>query len=384
MAELQISADGLAGRTRLLVLQGTPFCNIACDYCYLPGRDDKRRMEQATIAAAVDFVYREGLAGEPMSIVWHAGEPLVVSPRWYEDAFSTVRASAPSHARLTHHVQTNGTLINDAWCELFLKHDVRVGISVDGPARLHDARRRTRSGGGTHKAVMAGIAKLRRRGVPFHAICVVTSEALEAADEVVDFFLAEGIGDVGFNMEEVEGVNGTSSLQGDTDIAARYSGFLDRVLQRVHDSGELRVREEHNIREMLEAPNFGMLTGNDQNTPFAILTVTHDGMISTYSPELAGLQHPRLGSYALGNVRTSTLQEILSDPRWQALSTEVADGVQACARDCPYFRLCLGGSPSNKIAENGTAASVDTLFCRLTQMATAEVVLRRLEMSLRH
>ena len=379
MDELQIVADGLAGRTRLLVLQGTPFCNIACDYCYLPERNDKRRMDRSTIAAAVEFVYREGLAGDPLSIVWHAGEPLVMSPRWYEEAFSIVRSAAPPQARLAHHIQTNGTLINDAWCDLFLKHDVRIGVSVDGPARLHDARRRTRSGGGTHRAVMAGIDTLRRRGVPAHAICVVTREALDAADEVMDFFLAEGIGDVGFNMEEIEGVNNASSLQDATDITARYARFLDRALQRAHSSGKLRVREEHNIREMLVAPNFGMLTGNDQNTPFAILTVTHDGTISTFSPELAGLRHPRLGSYALGNVRTSTLQEILSDPRWHALSTEVADGVDACARECPYFRLCLGGSPSNKIAENGSAASTDTLFCRLTQMAVAEVVLRRLD-----
>jgi uncharacterized protein len=382
LAELQINPAEFAGRTRLLVLQGTPFCNIACDYCYLPGRDDKRRMDHETIGAAIEFLYRERLAGDPLSVVWHAGEPLVLPPSWYEQAFAVARGAAPSQARLVHHVQTNATLIGDAWCDLFLRHDVRVGVSLDGPARLHDARRRTRKGGGTHAAVMAGVAALRRNGVPFHVICVVTREALEAADEIVDFFLAQDVGDVGFNMEEIEGVNSTSSLQGDVDITSRYARFIDRVLERAHGCGTLRIREEHNLREMLKAPNFGTLTGNDQNTPFAILTVGHDGTLSTFSPELAGLHHPRLGTYALGNVRTSTLAEVLSNPRWLALSAEVAEGVEACARDCPYFRLCLGGAPSNKIAEKGTAAVADTLFCRLTQMAVAEVVLHRLEASL--
>ena len=38
-------------------------------------------------------------------------------------------------------MQTNGTLIDDAWAGFFSQHNYLVGVSVDGPAELHDALR---------------------------------------------------------------------------------------------------------------------------------------------------------------------------------------------------------------------------------------------------
>ena len=60
---------------------------------------------------------------------------------------------------------------------------------------------------------MKGIETLRRNGVPFHVICVVGADSLDVADELVDFFIAEDILDVGFNIEEIEGVHRRSSLE---------------------------------------------------------------------------------------------------------------------------------------------------------------------------
>ena len=85
---------------------------------------------------------------------------------------------------------------------------------MDGPAFLHDAHRVTRTGLPTHAAVMRGIDWLARRRIPFQVICVLTADALDHADAIVDFFLQNGIGDVGFNMEETEGANTHSSLDG--------------------------------------------------------------------------------------------------------------------------------------------------------------------------
>ena len=86
-------------------------------------------------------------------------------------------------------------------------------------------RRRTRSGKGTHARVMQGIDTLRRNGVPFHVICVIGAQSLDAVDELMDFFIAEGIRDVGFNIEEIEGVNRSSTLQQD-DIDTRFRQVL--------------------------------------------------------------------------------------------------------------------------------------------------------------
>lgn len=110
MAEALRRAEGLA----LLVLKPTPFCNLDCRYCYLPDRNSRARMEMATLEAAVGRVVEAGMLGADLSIVWHAGEPMAMPLRWYEDAFALVRDIVPDTVRIEHHVQTNATLANDA------------------------------------------------------------------------------------------------------------------------------------------------------------------------------------------------------------------------------------------------------------------------------
>jgi uncharacterized protein len=369
--------EDLHGRTRLLILQGTPFCNLDCAYCYLPNRDDRRRMPLEIVAAAVDWIYRHGLAADPLSIVWHAGEPLVLPVTWYEAAFGAVRAAAPARARVRHHMQTNATLIDPTWCDFFLEHQVTVGVSLDGPARLHDLSRKTRRGGGSHAQVMRGVAALQRRGVPFHVICVVGRETLDAPDELADFFIREGLPQVGFNIEEVEGINVRSSLSA-ADVAERYGRFLDRFLERAERHGGLHVREADAFVNKISHPHFGKVRRNDENLPFALVTVAHDGQISTYSPELADLDHPHHGSFRFGHVSEVRPDDIVRDARFRAIENEVAAGVAACAADCPHFAFCGGGAPSNKLAETGSLAATETLFCRLTQKTTVDVMLRRL------
>jgi uncharacterized protein len=132
-----------ATRLGLLVLQPTPFCNLDCRYCYLPDRANRARMTMATLAAAVEQVVEAGLFGEELSIVWHAGEPMVVPRAWYAEAIARVRDIVPSSTRVEHNFQTNATLVDRAWCDFIAAHGIRVGVSVDGPAFLHDAARHT-------------------------------------------------------------------------------------------------------------------------------------------------------------------------------------------------------------------------------------------------
>jgi uncharacterized protein len=368
--------------TGLLVLQGTPFCNLDCTYCYLPNRSDRRRMPIATVHDAVAWVFRETRPADPLSLVWHAGEPLTLPIDWYREAFAAAKAAAPPAARLRHHFQTNATLLEDRWCDFFQEHHVNVGVSVDGPADLHDLHRRTRRGGGSHEQVMRGIAVLQRRSVPFHVICVVHQGTLDAADRLADFFLREGITHLGLNVEEIEGANASSSLA-EADVAARYGRFLDRLLERAERSGNLHIREGDRFVDKITHPSFGSIGSNDENLPFAIVTVSCSGDISTYSPELADFDHPVHGPFRFGNVATTRLAEIRADLRFQAIEREIAQGVALCSSDCGYFAFCGGGSPSNKLAENRTMASSQTLSCRLNQKAATDVMLARLSAKLR-
>jgi uncharacterized protein len=377
LAEL-VDIASLRGRTRLLVMQGTPFCNLACDYCYLPNRNDRSRMPHEIVGQAVDWVYRNGLAADPLTVVWHAGEPLALPKAWYEEAFVRVREAAPSGASIVHAVQTNGVTVDAAWCDLFRRYRVEVGVSIDGPARLHDLHRRTRDGRGTHAAAMRGVAVLRQNSIPFHAISVITNDSLDSADEFVDFFLTAGIEQIGLNVEEIEGIHATSTIDR-MDARLRFAAFLDRVLERAEASGRLSIREaDLLLAQMLDA-SFGSVSGNDQNTPFSIVTISHDGSIATFSPELAGTEHPRHGLMILGHVARSSVADILRSATFVAFWKEISEGIGACATGCPYFRLCGGGAPANKLAELGTMAGTETMHCRLTQQVVTDVLLRRLE-----
>ncbi len=109
----------VSGRTRLLILQPTPFCNIDCSYCYLPARNDRHRMPYEIVEAAVRFVFDNALPASDFTVVWHGGEPLVLPPAWYREAFRRAASAAPAGAVLPHAMQTNAMLIDDEWCELF-------------------------------------------------------------------------------------------------------------------------------------------------------------------------------------------------------------------------------------------------------------------------
>ncbi len=155
-------------KTRLLVIQPTPFCNISCTYCYLPDRNSKSVVDYATLWNLFSQLFAAGWARDRLDVVWHAGEPMVLPIEFYEEATKLIERMRPRNVEVSQHLQTNGTLINDAWCEFFLRERIRVGVSIDGPRHFNDRYRVTRSGRGTFDKTIAGIRLLRQHKVPFH------------------------------------------------------------------------------------------------------------------------------------------------------------------------------------------------------------------------
>ena len=373
------------GRLELFVLQPTPFCNLDCHYCYLPDRDDTRRMSHATLEAAASRVFGAGLASRELSVIWHAGEPLTVARDWYAEAFRLLACLRPAEVRLTHHVQTNGVLLDAHWCDFIRAHDVHVGVSIDGPAWLHDRHRRTRRGQGTHALAMRGVEALRRARIPFHVICVLTRESLAHADEIFDFFAGLAPSCLCFNVEEVEAANGRSSLAaGDQRaVEAEFRAFMSRIVERLRPSPQpFRVREIDHVIQALRDPAYGTRTGNSQNEPGRIVSVAWDGTFGTFSPELLGVTDRRLGRLGLGNVLVDPLPPMRESESYGRQRDEVRRGIERCRVACKYFDLCLGGAPANKLGEHGRFDGTETMFCRLTQQVVADVVLAALEQEL--
>jgi uncharacterized protein len=369
-------APNNVGPVKLLVLQGTPFCNIDCVYCYLPDRDNKARMSVDTVAALVRRLREDQLLSGPLLVNWHAGEPLVLPPAFYEERIPLFDPLVEAGIPVTHSLQTNGILIDDAYCALFKRFDVKIGVSVDGPAFLHDSRRVTRSGKGTHAAVVAGMRLLQKHEIPFNVICVLTARALHHPREIYAWLRETGVRAVAFNLEEIEGANLTSSLA-DPGFDEAYRSFLEELWQLVERDGRaLRVREFDDIEGRILDH---MPRRNSQTDPFINLTVASNGDYSTFCPELLGTSFPDFPDFRLGNVHQDGFRASMRSPTFQRLWREIGQGVQACRDECAYFDVCGGGNPSNKIAENGSFTSTRTRNCASRIMTTSNFVIGKIE-----
>src|SRR5262245_27460885 len=371
---------GGPGPLELLVLQPTPFCNINCSYCYLPDRQSTRRMSPETLDRTFRWVFASGLVREPFVLLWHAGEPLVLPVSFYETAADLLRRHNAADIPVLQSFQTNATLIDPGWCAFLRRPDGHLGVGVDGPDFLHDRHRRPRQGRGTLDRVLRGIHLLHEHGIPFEVITVLTADSLDYPDELFDFYRANGIGSVGFNVEEVEGPHTASSLQRD-GTPERFRRFLMRFLTLARSADPpLLVREfETSAAALLGARRCGPGTRTQENKPWAIVNVDCEGNFSTYSPELLGVPSLAHGGFTLGNVITDPLETVRASTRLRRLEDEIGRGVEMCRQSCSYFPFCGGGPPANKFFENGTFAATETLFCRLHKKICLDVSLALLE-----
>ena len=370
-----MSADQV-GPLELLVIQPTPFCNLDCSYCYLPNRLDKRKITLDTLEKVYEWAFSSGLVRQPFTLLWHAGEPMVLPATFYEQATQLLERCNTSGFEITQAFQTNATLVDEAWCDFLRRRKVQVGVSVDGPDFLNDRHRKTRKGGGTLERVLRGMQLLRDNDIFFDVITVLTSTSLDYPDELFDFYIEHGITNVAFNVEEIEGPHVSSSLA-DSGVEPRFRRFYSRFMDLAL-SADLRVREFDLARNSISHRE-PFVARTQECKPFGILNVDCEGNFSTYSPELLGLSSPRLGSFALGNVAQDTLESVLTMPRFLALDDEIRRGVDMCQESCRYFPFCGGGPPGNKYFENGDFATTETLSCRLHKKAAFDVALDKLE-----
>jgi uncharacterized protein len=366
-------------RIQLLVVQPTPFCNIDCRYCYLPDRKNKAVVAEETLINLFRQVFASGWADEGLSVVWHAGEPMVLPTAFYRRAFALIEDLRPAALSVRHSFQTNGTLLDDEWAGFIGETGINVGISIDGPRRLHDLNRVTRSGRGTFDKAVAGVRRLHERGIPFHVISVLTADSLAAPKEMFDFYLAEGIEHVCFNVEESEGDHRSKSFA-DEGIADAYYRFLSEFwrLSAAHP-GKIRfIREiddaQRNVLRPEEASFFNQLA-----TPFAITSMDWTGNIATFSPELLGLKNALYNDFILGNINRDGLTELADRPLLHRMRDDIDAGIAMCREGCEYFSVCGGGEPVNKLFENGSFASTETTYCRMTKQRVTDLVLDRLE-----
>jgi uncharacterized protein len=118
---------------------------------------------------------------------------------------------------------------------------------------------------------------------------------------------------------------------------------------------------------------------NIQVEPFAMLNIGSRGEVSSFSPELLGLENAAYDNFVFGNILVDPLATIEERCRNSALHRDIKQGVAACESSCAYFSVCGGGAPINKLFENGSFASTDTSYCALTQKVPTDIVIAAFE-----
>jgi uncharacterized protein len=345
-------------------MQPTTLCNLDCVYCYLPYRALDHRMPVEVVRAVADSVNPWAAANERFSVVWHGGEPMAAG----RDHLAALMAPFTG---VEHHIQTNATLIDDAWCGFFAEHEMRVSVSVDGPQARNDARV-NRGGAPAYARIRAGIETLRRHGIRFSALCVVSDPRPGLATELYGYFLDLGCDVLGVNIEEQEGVNKRVNAHAAGDVQAFWAELV----------GAWRADPRIHVREIEWTLRYAgaVLDGTaDEVLPRSldpIPTIAADGRVFLLSPELAGFTDPRYGDFSSGNVLTTPLRQILAGAAESAdWVPEYLAGVEACRGSCPYFGFCGGAHAANRYFEHGRFDGTQTNHCRNSKIRLLEGVL---------
>lgn len=158
----------------VMLKPGGATCNLACRYCYYLGKGElypgsRLRMSEAVLERFIQQ-YIEAQHMPVATFAWQGGEPTLMGLDFFERAVQLQQRYRWPGMRIDNALQTNATLLDEEWCRFLKRNGFLVGVSLDGPAALHDAYRVDRGGHPTHERVMAGLALLQEHGVEHNVL----------------------------------------------------------------------------------------------------------------------------------------------------------------------------------------------------------------------
>lgn len=198
----------MASTISSVILKIASRCNLNCSYCYVYNHEDRSYLGRPKFIPddVFDAVLRriceycEARPGHTMSVVYHGGEPMLMPPGRFERLTARLRSELGVCLRRLS-MQTNATLIDSRWADIFLRHDVSVGVSLDGPPEVHDAARVDHLDRGSYAATMRGVDALRRAGIAPEVLCVINPRC--SGLEAYRHFRREGIDWMTFLLPDV-------------------------------------------------------------------------------------------------------------------------------------------------------------------------------------
>jgi len=359
-----------------------PLCNLDCRYCFylekvkLFPENHLFRMSDEVLEAFVKG-YIEAQPTGDVVFAWQGGEPTLAGLRFFQKVVE-LQARYGAGRRIENAFQTNGTTLNDEWCEFLKAFDFLVGISIDGPEELHDAYRVDRRGEPTYRRVVRGIKLCQKHGVDFNTLTVVNRRNVEKPLEVYRFLREIGSGYLQFIPLVERNADAASNRVGlglshPPDLAAAsfeadppvtewsvppaalgefYCKIFDRWVSR--DVGKVFVQLfDATLAKWVGAPGG---TCVHSETCGRALAMEHNG-------DVYACDHYVYPRYKLGNVLTHPLAELADGETMREFGEQKRSRLTRQCRECEVRFACHGDCPKHRFARSQDGEPGHSYLC---------------------
>lgn len=334
----------------VLIKPASSACNMRCAYCFY--RDVAEHREHAfegmlsiadmekVMAAAVEY------ADGACSFAFQGGEPTLAGLDFYRQVVALGEKYRRPGLELRYAIQTNGYCIDEEWAAFFARHHFLVGLSLDGPAELHDLNRRDACGKRTHDKVMRAVRLFEKHHVDYNILCVVTGKNARSIQRIYQFYKKQNFRWLQFIpcLEPLEQERGKELYH----LSVRdYGEFLIRIFdlwyQDLQKGEYISIRHLDNWLAILlgEPPESCDMTGRCS----VQFVVEGDGGV--YPCDFYVLDQWRLG--AVGQQSFREMAESDTARRFMESSLRVPEE----CRTCPLYGICRNGCRRNRLLRDG-------------------------------
>ncbi|OFX52780.1 MAG: anaerobic sulfatase maturase [Bacteroidetes bacterium GWB2_41_8] len=324
-------------------------CNLACSYCYYLAKSelsaDSGLHRMADDLLEMYIVQHVEASTEPtIFFSWHGGEPTLAGLDYFRRITEIQKKHLPPDRFALNGIQTNGTLLNNEWCQFLKKENFIVGISLDGPERFHSVNRFRKDGKSSFDEVLRGFRLLQSYQIPCEILCVVHAQNVEFPLEVYRFFKNLKAEFITFLPLVEKQTSGEKAVSEKTVSAKAFGEFLCAIFDewKTSDIGTVKIQ----IFEEALRTAFGVDHSLCIFKPACgrVPVIEHNG-------DFYSCDHFVGPAYRIGNVRHSTLSEMLESPAQKAFGLAKLNTLPEYCLNCEVLNFCNGACPKDRFIE---------------------------------
>lgn len=334
-------------------------CNLRCAYCYY--LEKKHLYPGSTTHMSIETLelfikqYIEAQKVPTVTFVWQGGEPSLVGLDFYKTVVRLQKKYA-NGKHIENAFQTNGTFIDDAWCEFFNEHNFLVGLSIDGPENLHNAYRTDALGKPSWKKVMEGIRLLHKYKVEFNTLTTVNHITGDHPIAIYRFLKEIGSGFIQFLpvaeiISENRNKNGlrlvTPNHSGGKKVTdwsvtpKQYGEFLITIFDEWvrNDVGRYYVQ----LFDVTLANWVGQMPG------LCVFSETcGDALVMEFNGDVYSCDHFVYPEHLLGNIHSDSLTILSTSEKQLKFGKDKLATLPRYCLECEYRFACHGECPKHR------------------------------------